>query len=159
MSENVNDRLTQAMHGQPQTNIDERHQYLGSLRERIYLRLTVKEAEDKSAVQVFLKHFADYQQYQVLINGKIAQTALMQQVVAASVKANTHFAVINDESAKDGEADTGLLVVSTTAINEDAITLTDKYHLATATNTDPTNEQKPERHSLFGKLFGDSKGE
>ncbi len=43
MTENAEQRLTDQLAGTPATKPEERRQYLGSLRERLYLRLTVAE--------------------------------------------------------------------------------------------------------------------
>ena len=40
---NVQDYLNKGMYGSNQTNPDERRKYLGSLRERIYLTMTIEQ--------------------------------------------------------------------------------------------------------------------
>ena len=46
MSEDLNQRLEQSSHGNLQTKPDERRRFLGSLRERTFLRMTVAQVQD-----------------------------------------------------------------------------------------------------------------
>ena len=56
MSENLNERLEQSSHGPLQTKPDERRRYLGSLRERVYLKMTITDLENPTSRQIFLNH-------------------------------------------------------------------------------------------------------
>lgn len=127
MGENVNDRLEQSLHGQPKLNIDEHRQYLGSLRERIFVRLTVAEMQDKASVMKFVRHFSDFKNYQILINGKLPQSTLQNQIIMNASKQDVTFRIVNDDTAKLDSNATGLLVVAKEAINEDEIAFDTKY--------------------------------
>lgn len=127
MGENVNDRLEQAMHGQPELNIDEHKRYLGSLRERVFVRLTVAEMQDKQTIARFIRHFADFAHYQILINGKQQQSTLLNQVIMTASKKDTKFRLVSDDTARTEPEATGLLVVAPTAINEEQIDFAAKY--------------------------------
>lgn len=127
MGENVNDRLEQSLHGQPELNIDEHRQYLGSLRERIFVRLTVAEMQDKASVMKFVRHVSDFKNYQILINGKLPQSTLQNQIIMNASKQDVPFRIVNDDTAKLDSNATGLLVVAKEAINEDEIAFDTKY--------------------------------
>ena len=57
MTEDLNTRLEHAAKGiTPQTCPDERRRYLGSLRERVLVRMTVKETDNPDLDALFLDH-------------------------------------------------------------------------------------------------------
>lgn len=54
MSEDLEKRVEYAASGiTPQTKPDERRRYLGSLRERVYLRMNLTECQDPALTQLF----------------------------------------------------------------------------------------------------------
>lgn len=72
MTEDLNKRVEQAAQGiTPQTKPDERRRYLGSLRERVLVRLNNTEVKDPKLTALFLKHITDFKGYTILINGNI----------------------------------------------------------------------------------------
>lgn len=76
MTEDLNKRVEQAAQGiTPQTKPDERRRYLGSLRERVYVRMNNTEVKDSKLTALFLQHIADFKKYTILINGNITDDA------------------------------------------------------------------------------------
>ncbi|MBT8932923.1 DUF1694 domain-containing protein [Lactobacillus delbrueckii subsp. bulgaricus] len=68
MTENLTKRVENAANGiTPQTRPDERRSFLGSLRERVFVRMTIKDCEDAKLTKLFMDHFADYKGYTILI--------------------------------------------------------------------------------------------
>lgn len=128
VQESLSKRVQQEAQGiTPQTKPDERRKYLGSLRERVLIRLNNQEAQNQRDEQQFLKHVNDYRGYTVLINGKLNNNALIDQIEAACSQKNIAFTMVNDESAKTGPKDTAILVVAKKAINRMRIEINQVY--------------------------------
>ncbi|NLD07911.1 MAG: YueI family protein, partial [Lactobacillus sp.] len=61
MTEDLNKRVEQAAQGiTPQTKPDERRLFLGSLRERVLVRLDNTEVKNSKLTVLFLKHIDDF---------------------------------------------------------------------------------------------------
>ncbi|MGX4763586.1 DUF1694 domain-containing protein [Holzapfeliella sp. JNUCC 72] len=147
MSDKLNERLEQnGLTSTPQTNPDERRQYLGSLRERVLVRLSVAQLKDKSIVETLVNHIQSYQNYQVLINNKV-NTPNASLIIRACSQNNIKFSLISDQSAQTADDKTGVLVVSSDAINEPVIDISQKYQ------EQPTESSaKPEKSSVWSKF-------
>lgn len=153
MTDSLNDRLEKSAAGvSPQTKPDERRKFLGSLRERTYLRMTVAQTQNPTLQKIFLDHLNDYQPYNILINGKISQSKFVSTVMKECSKRNIKFTLVNDQTAIDEPDATGILVVAKTAINRYRIAINQVY-APTIKSADqlPTPSQK--RHSFFSNLF------
>lgn len=128
MSQDLNKRVEQAAQGiTPQTKPDERRRYLGSLRERVLVRLDNSEANEADATSLFLKHINDYAGYTVLINGKINNNNFLNRLETLCSQKNIQFTLVNDETAKTGPHDTAVLVVAAKAINKMRIEIKQVY--------------------------------
>ncbi|WP_390408648.1 DUF1694 domain-containing protein [Lacticaseibacillus jixiensis] len=138
----LNERLTQSMNGNPQTRPDERRQYLGSLRERVALAITNEQLKDPKTLPSCQQALAKYTAadgYKLLLNGKLDVTLLAPYMQLAR-RVNLPFTSINDDSAHLEPDAYGLLVVNQAAINHADIAL-------------PTAPAAPERkHSFFDFL-------
>ncbi|KRK34619.1 YueI family protein [Loigolactobacillus bifermentans] len=145
MTENAEQRLTDQLAGTPVTKPEERRQYLGSLRERLYLRLTVAEITTTAIgdFQAALKQIHD-PAAKLLLNGKLA-TSILQPYLKAATAQQLAFTVVNDETAQTTNTATGLLIVAPTAINRDKIQLADYVTLTPVT--------AKSKRSLFERLF------
>ena len=122
MTEDLNTRLEHAAKGiTPQTCPDERRRYLGSLRERVLVRMTVKETDNPDLDALFLDHLNDFKNYTILINGKMPQNKFISKLMSLCSQKDIKFTLINDETAKNEPDSTGVLVVSKTAINHERI--------------------------------------
>ena len=143
MTEDLNTRVSNAAQGiTPQTKPDERRRFLGSLRERVLVRMTNAEVQDPKLTSLFLQHFKDYVGYNILINGNLHDN-FVNQVETYCSKYETSFTIVNNETAKTGPADSAILVVASSAINKMRIEISQVYppEMPKAQLTD-TNQKK-----------------
>lgn len=151
MTEDLNTRLEHAAQGiTPQTRPDERRKYLGSLRERVLVRMTVKEIENSKLDNLFLEHINDFKGYTILINGKISQNQFINKLMGVCSQKDIKFTLINDETAKDEPDATGILVAAKTAINHYRIDISQVY----APEVPHEQLAEPKKVSFWDKLFG-----
>lgn len=128
MSEDLEKRTEQAAQGiAPQTKPDERRHYLGSLRERVLVRMDNTEVKNPNLTTLFLKHIDDYQNYSILINGNIDDNRFLGKVESLCSQKNIEFTMVNNETAQTGPHDTAILVVAKTAINQPRIEIGQVY--------------------------------
>ena len=152
MSEDLNQRLEQSSHGNLQTKPDERRRFLGSLRERTFLRMTVAQVQDPKWQKIFIEHFNEFKPYSIIINGKMPQNGFIGQVMALCSKNDVKFTMINDTTAQNDPDATGLLVVSPTAINRMRIEINQVF--APSIGGEGLAAPKPHKKSLLERLFG-----
>ncbi|KRN29336.1 hypothetical protein IV38_GL000219 [Lactobacillus selangorensis] len=148
MSDDLNKRLENSSHGgTPQTKPDERRQYLGSLRERVVLSITVAEMKVPQTLTTLKKVLPDYlhHDYQALINGKL-DTDVTSAYIGALSHAGLPFTLVRDETAHTQADAFALLIVAKTAVNEPTIDIDTKY-------PQPKTAPEPEKKSLWDKLF------
>ena len=127
MTEDLNTRVSNAAQGiTPQTKPDERRRFLGSLRERVLVRMTNSEVQDPKLTSLFLQHFKDYVGYNILINGNLHDN-FVDQVETYCSKYETSFTIVNNETAKTGPDDSAILVVASSAINKMRIEISQVY--------------------------------
>lgn len=151
MSDDLSKRVEQAAQGiTPQTKPDERRRYLGSLRERVYVRMNNAEVKDSKLTSLFLQHIDDFKGYTILINGNITDDGFLGDVEAACSKKNISFTLVNNETAKTGPEDSAVLVVSKNAINRQRIEIGQVY----APELPKTELEAPKKkESFWHKLF------
>lgn len=123
-SSELDDHLTNAIFGPRKTNPDERRKFLGSLRERVALRITNVDLRDPHTVIRFKNNIATYlnRDLSVLINGHLG-TGITAPYVKVCAQNNLHFTLVSDESAQLADDASGLLIVAKTAIFQDDIDL------------------------------------
>lgn len=129
MTEDLEKRVEQAAQGTtPQTKPDERRHFLGSLRERTYLRMDNIESQDPKLTRLFLQNIDDFKNYTVLINAHIPNKDFLGQIEGECSKRDIPFTLVNNETALRGPHDTAVLVVNpTTAINRMRIEISQVY--------------------------------
>ena len=150
MTEDLNTRLEHAAKGiTPQTCPDERRRYLGSLRERVLVRMTVKETDNPALDTLFVDHLNDFKNYTILINGKMPQNKFISKLMSLCSQKDIKFTLINDETAKNEPDSTGVLVVSKTAINHYRIDINQVY----APEVPHEQLSKPKKENFWDKLF------
>ncbi|MFC2695312.1 MAG: YueI family protein [Lactobacillus sp.] len=150
MTEDLNTRLQQEAEGiTPQTKPDERRRYLGSLRERVFVRLTNQECHVLACQRAFLKHIRDYRPYTVLINANMPQTSFIDDVIASCADQKVNFTYVSDETAKKEPDATGLLVVASQAINRPRIEILQVY----APEIPQEKLPAPKKKGWFARLF------
>lgn len=152
MSDDLNTRVANAAQGiTPQTKPDERRRYLGSLRERVFVRMNNTEVKDPALTQLFLTHFNDYTGFSILINGNL-NDEFLNQVEAQCGKTNIPFTIVTNETAKTGPEDTAILVVSNTAINKMRIEIAQVYP-PEIPKTELTHDAKKNKNGFWHRLF------
>lgn len=122
--DNMQEHLNSALYGPPQTNPDERRRFMGSLRERVALRVSNQELADpkrQQQVAPLLKDFHD-DGYKALLNGKL-DNAVTGPYMKMLTDANIPFTLVANETAQTDEKAAGLLIVSDKAINQSTIDL------------------------------------
>ncbi|MBD5431525.1 MAG: YueI family protein [Lactobacillus sp.] len=128
MTEDLTKRVENAASGiTPQTKPDERRRFLGSLRERVLVRMDNTEVKDPKLTQIFLDHIDDYHGYTILINGKMDNIPFLDKVEAICCKKDIKFTLVNNETAKTGLHDTAILVVAKDAINKPRVEIMQVY--------------------------------
>ncbi|KRL84516.1 YueI family protein [Lacticaseibacillus pantheris] len=141
----MQDHLNNAMYGPRQTNPDERRHYLGSLRERVLLRVdnsNMAQATTLPALRTQLPPLVG-EDHHALINGKLDVT-VTGPVMKLLGDIDMPLTMVNDATAQTADDAPGLLVVSDHAVNRDDISL----HLTATTNADAPQKKK----GLFGFL-------
>ena len=152
MTEDLSKRVEQAAQGiTPQTKPDERRRYLGSLRERVLVRMNNSEVKDPTLDKLFLDHIDDYKDYTVLINGNINDNNFLGKVEGLCSKKGIAFTLVNNETAKVGPEDSAILVVSKTAINKPRIEIGQVYppEMPKTELAQPNNKKRGFLHRLF----------
>ncbi len=141
----LDDHLTNAIFGPRKTNPDERRKYLGSLRERVALRISNCDMRDANTVRRLKAIITQYQNREltVLINGRLG-TGITGPFVKLCSQNDLPFTLISDDSAHTEEDAAGLLIVAKNAINQENIDLP----------AEATTDVK-KKHGFFDHLFGD----
>lgn len=150
MADDLQKRVENAARGTtPQTRPDERRRYLGSLRERVLVRMDNEEANNTHYQKIFLAHMADYSKYTVLINAKMQNTVFLNQVMKKCCQDGVKFTLISNETAKTGLHDSAILVVAKTAINKARIEISQVYPPDFPKEKLPS----PKKHNFWSNLF------
>src|SRR5699024_2539030 len=120
--------------------------YLGTFRERIYLRMTLAQMKDSKQQKKLSQHLKDYPEGLILLNGNLSDS-LQDTYIQLIVKAKLKFTVV-DTDLKQAD-DSGLLIISNSAVNEETIDITEKF------KTEKIEKQptKKTKKGFWGKLF------
>lgn len=146
-SDNVQDYLNKGMYGANQTNPEERRKYLGSLRERIYLSMTIEQVISKNYLSTLKKEIIAHPNHTLLLNGTIDMENL-ETYIQLSNQLHCPFRMVSDENAK--KTSIGLVYVAKEAVNVEVIDVSKKQKPAEET----TAEKKvPEKKSFFKRFF------
>jgi uncharacterized protein YueI len=149
--QDVNDRLTNAMYGSPQTLPDQRRRFLGSLRERTVLAIRVKDLQNSRTFDLFSRHLDDFTDRSALVNGKIDHQ-LMGPYLKLLAQKGFPFTLVNKPETPDDSDSYALLIVSREAVDQETINILELYPLAQSKPTE-TSDKKPEKKGWFSKLF------
>ncbi|MDW5522300.1 YueI family protein [Carnobacterium maltaromaticum] len=145
----VNDYLTSGIYGTPQTKPEERNRYLGSLRERVYLSMSIEELSSLLYIDALKEELELHPDGQVLLNGEVNSHALGPYLKLCGQE-SVQFTIVTNQFAK--KSDTGLLFVAANAVNQEVIAVSEKYPLA-----DPTPKEEEsvptEKKSLLKRFF------
>src|SRR5690625_2852221 len=134
---NVDDYLTEGMYGTRRPKEAERQRFLGTLRERIVIALTIGQVMTDSGIskleEAMKKHHEDTQ---LLINGSVSHRFLTGEKALAN-QYKIPYTVISNEGV---ETDIGAVLTYSYAINKENIFIED----------DHTQEQsKPKKQDSF----------
>lgn len=146
MSDEMQKHLDKGMYGSPSVNPDEQRKFLGTFRERVYIRMTIqqmKQAEYKKSLE---KHLPDYPDASILINGNVSES-LQSSYIQIAMKVKLKFTIVDTDLKEDD--DSGLLVISDQAVNEDTIDIKDKF----SSDQTQTSQKATEKKSFWNKLF------
>lgn len=115
---NVDDYLTEGIHGTRRPKEAERQRFLGTLRERIVIALTIGQVMTDSGIakleEAMKKHHKDTQ---LLINGKVSHRFLTAEKTLAN-KYNIPYTVISNNEI---DTDIGAVLTYDHAINKESI--------------------------------------
>lgn len=146
MTDEVQKHLDKGMYGTPSVNPDEQRKFLGTFRERVYIRMSIQQMRQEKLKKTLETHLTDYPDASVLINGNVSQT-LQTSYIQSIMKAKLKFTVVDTDLQEDEES--GLLVVSDKAVNEDTIDIAEKFTNDSSHSSQNGNEKKSFWHSLF----------
>ncbi|MBT2731726.1 YueI family protein [Carnobacterium sp. ISL-102] len=138
------DYLSKGIYGNKKTNPDERNKYFGSLRERVYLSMTIEQLISNDYLESLKKEIQLHPNQQLLLNGQVDMN-LLSPYIKLSQENDCSFRIVSDEGAQ--RSPLGLIYVSTDAVNEKTVDVAVKY---------PQNapqKEVEEKASLFKKLF------
>ena len=145
-SDNMQNHLNKGMYGVNQTKPNERQQYLGSLRERIYLSITIEQLTSADYSDAVKKEVNKHPNNTLLFNGSVDIKALDPYIKISNLL-NCSFRIVTDEDAE--KSNIGLIYVAPQAVDIEIIDVTKKYP-----QSDMTSEKKsPEKKSFFKRFF------
>ncbi|USK33275.1 YueI family protein [Bacillus sp. F19] len=113
--------IKQGIYGAFETKPEERHVYLGSLRERICVALTVGQVRQNKIYNEVLAALETRKNKALFLNGKIEYGALSKYIKAAN-KEKIPFTIVSDQN----DTKIGLIVASDHAIDHKEIYVKDK---------------------------------
>ena len=152
-SKDVQDYLEKGMYGAPQLKPEEKKQYLGTFRERVYLTMTIAEMRDKKNVTHFKQELQNNPDQQLLLNAS-ADFSLQNTYMVIAQKANCPFKIIDSDEALSDET-IGLVYAGETAVDIEKVSVSEKYApvRTPAEQLTTTTEQPKEKTGFFAKLF------
>lgn len=115
---NVDDYLTEGIYGTRRPKEAERQRFLGTLRERIVIALTIGQVMTDSGISKLEEAMqAHHKDTQLLINGSVSYRFLAEEKALAN-KYKIPYTVISNEEV---ETDIGAVLTYNYAVNKDSI--------------------------------------
>lgn len=149
--DSLTERLDNAISGTPKLHPDEQRQYLGTFRERVSLLMPINQVEQGLFQSAFTKELTAHPEYQIIFNGHIAIESLQPYIKIAGHLGRA-FTIVQDDFYGDSPENTGLVVISKTAINVYPIEADQKY--ATNDETSAKEDSQPSFWQRFKKNLG-----
>lgn len=140
----VEDYLTQGIHGPKETNPDERRKFLGTLRERVEIALTQGQVMDESVYQEVEQAMKEHKKIHLFLNGHLAYEYLSKYIKIADKNSIPYTMVTN----KEHNSDIGLVLAHKEAVDKENIFITKKINISN------TEEEKKGIFSFFNKILG-----
>ncbi|SEK31303.1 Uncharacterized protein YueI [Carnobacterium iners] len=144
-SDNMQNYLSKGMYGAHQTKPDERQKYLGSLRERIYLSITIEQLSSTDYSKEVKKEITQHPKNTLLFNGSVDIKDL-DSYIKLSNQLDCSFRIVTDENAE--KSNIGLVYVAPQAVNIEIINVVEKYP-----NSDKKLEKEVTKKKSFFKKF------
>lgn len=138
----VEDYLTEGIHGPRRPKESERRKYLGTLRERIVLALTIGQVMTDSGVEALEKAMKEHPDTKLLINGQVSHRFLQREKEVAN-RCNIPYTVISNENV---ETDIGAVLTYDHAVHIENIFIEEQND---KNNFEENNDDSP---SLFKKV-------
>lgn len=145
-SDNMQNYLNKGMYGANQTKPEERQKYLGSLRERIFVSMTIDQLTSKTYIEALEKEVTIHPNNTLLFNGSVDITEL-DPYIKLSNQLDCTFRIVTDDFAK--KSNIGLVYVAPQEVDNDIIDVAEKYPKSDKS----TKKIVPEKKSFFKKLF------
>lgn len=114
--------LLAGIHGIPEIRRDEKRYYLGEFKERVLKKLSEKQVTETAIYPEVFQALKDQRANKLIFNGEIDSSSIEKYRVLAS-RINKNCTVRIDSSFK---GDTGLVVASNQAVEEQEITVVDR---------------------------------
>lgn len=113
----VDDYLTQGMYGVRRPKEHEREYFLGTLRERIVLALTIGQVMSDSGIQHLEQAMREHPKARLILNGEVAGKFLKQEKNLAK-KYNIPYSILSNQESK---TDIGAVLTYDHAIDKEEI--------------------------------------
>ena len=146
VNKDANDYLQKGQYGVKQTLISERKEFMGSLRERVYLTAHLEQLSQENALQAFQDEFQKHPDGQLLLNGTFGMS-LFDDYIKESKRNSIPFTLIANEYAQTSPY--AIIYTASTAVNEPVIDLVEKYPLPLKDEPQPKSQKK----SFFKRFF------
>ncbi|MFS0674746.1 YueI family protein [Ornithinibacillus sp. 179-J 7C1 HS] len=139
---NVEDYITEGIYGTRLPKQEERDYFLGTLRERIVIALTIGQVMTDKGIQTLEENMKNNQEAKLLFNGKIASKFLKAEKELAN-KYKIPYTVVSNEAV---ETDIGAVLTYDYAIDEEHIFMEENFEEHTS------EEKKEQKSNLFSKI-------
>lgn len=139
---NVEDYLTEGIYGTRLPKQEERDYFLGTLRERIVIALTIGQVMTDKGIQTLEENMKNNQEAKLLFNGKIASKFLKAEKELAN-KYKIPYTVVSNEAV---ETDIGAVLTYDYAIDKEHIFMEENFEEHTS------EEKKEQKSNLFSKI-------
>lgn len=141
----VEDILEQGIHGVKEINPEERREFLGTLRERVVIALTMKQVQVGVIQAEMIDIIKNNKNAKMYLNGLMSYTHLAKYIKEAS-KYNMNYTIVNNDEYRSKY---GLVVAYDYAIDRENIHLSNKVEIIEKKEDKKISKGK----SFFKKLF------
>lgn len=121
VNKNVEDYLQEGIHGQKQNKPEERNMYLGTLRERVEIALTIGQVMQSTVYTEVANSMRTSQSLQLYVNGSISYPHLSKYIKLANEK-NVPFTIVQN---KGTQTPIGLVLAHNTAVDKEQVYVED----------------------------------
>ncbi|EEM05574.1 hypothetical protein bpmyx0001_20310 [Bacillus pseudomycoides DSM 12442] len=121
VNKNVEDYLQEGIHGQKQNKPEERNMYLGTLRERVEIALTIGQVMQSNVYTEVANSMRTSQSLQLYVNGSISYPHLSKYIKLANEK-NVPFTIVQN---KGTQTPIGLVLAHNTAVDKEQVYVED----------------------------------